>query len=189
MSASTLALLLSLALDDFAAGIAYGLAGLPRARWFRVGLIFSFFGVLLPLVGILAGRWLSDALGAAVAYLAGAFLIVTGVRALGDAVLADDEGTRQSSLSLETQSVALTALAVALDTTAVGLALGLTQLRLGPVLGYLAVQAFVAVLLGLALGRRVGARLGRAAAALAGAVFVLYGLALVFQTASGGSGG
>jgi hypothetical protein len=32
MSAATLALLLSLALDDFAAGIAYGLAGLPRAR-------------------------------------------------------------------------------------------------------------------------------------------------------------
>jgi len=77
-----------------------------RDDWFLVGLIFSFFGVLLPLVGILAARWLSYALGTAVAYLAGASVIVTGVRAVGDVLLADDEGTRQLSLSLETQSIA-----------------------------------------------------------------------------------
>jgi manganese efflux pump family protein len=190
MSATGILLSLSLALDVFAAGLAYGLAGLPRTRWLTVALVFSFFGVLLPVVGILVGRWLNDALGAAVAYVAGAFLIVAGLRALGDLFLADDDDdqSRPSRLSLEPQAVALTGCVVALDNLAVGLTLGIVEIRLGPLLGYLALQAFVATLLGLALGRRLGARLGQHAEALGGAVFVLYGLALVLQTAFRGGG-
>ena len=188
MSAAALLLLLPLALDDFAAGLAYGLAGMPRARWFTVALVFSFFGVLLPVVGILVSHWLTDALGEAVAYLAGGFLVVTGLRGLGDVFLAgpNRQGS-EASLPLEPRAIALTAFVVSLDTLAVGLALGVVPIRLGPLLGYLAVQSFGAALLGLALGRRVGARLGWGAAALAAAVFALYGLALVLQTALGGS--
>ncbi len=149
-----------------AAGLAYGLAGLPRQRWFAVALIFSFFGVLLPLIGIVAGRWLSDALGAAIAYLAGGFLIVVGLRALGDVFLSRTEDAASSSLSLEARAVVLTGCVVALDNLAVGLALGVAPFRLGPILGYLAIQSFVATLLGLVLGQRLGSRLGPGAEAL-----------------------
>jgi putative Mn2+ efflux pump MntP len=133
MNIGSLVLLVSRALDDLAAGVAYGpAAGLPRARWFTVALLFSFFGVLLPVVGILAGRCLIEVLGDAVAYLAGCFLIVTGVRGLGNVFVADeDEGSGESSLSLEPQAVALTAFVVALDTLAVGLALAVVPIRLG----------------------------------------------------------
>jgi putative Mn2+ efflux pump MntP len=189
MSASSFLLLLTLALDIFAAGIAYGLAGLPRSRWLRVSLVFSFLSTLLPLVGIVAGRWLSGALGDAVAYLAGGFLIVTGLRALGDAFLSDDddESSKQGAISLEPQSIALTALVVALDNLAVGFAFGVLPIRIGPLLGYLAIQSFLAAVLGLFLGRTLGSRLGSGAAALGGAIFVLYGLVLVLQTAFGTS--
>ncbi|MBV9512034.1 MAG: manganese efflux pump [Caulobacteraceae bacterium] len=177
MSITTAVLALSLALDVFAAAIAYGLAGLPRSRWLGVAFVFTFFGVLLPLLGLLAGRWLTDALGSAVAFLAGGFLVVAGLRALGEVLL---PGTHEkSSVSLEPQAIALTACVVALDNLAVGLALGVSQLRLGPVLGYLAVQAFGASLLGLVLGVRLGARLGERAGALGGLVFVAYGLILL----------
>jgi putative Mn2+ efflux pump MntP len=190
VSLGAVLLALSLALDVFAAGLAYGLMGLPRQRWFAVALIFSFFGVLLPLIGIVAGRWLSDALGAAIAYLAGGLLIVVGLRALGDVFLANtrtDEGS--SSLSLDARAVILTGCVVALDNLAVGLALGVAPVRLGPILGYLAIESFVATLLGLALGQRLGSRLGPGAEALGGAVFVRYGVALVVQTAlSAGAG-
>ncbi|MBV9327771.1 MAG: manganese efflux pump [Chloroflexi bacterium] len=183
MSLSTFILSLTLAVDIFAAGLAYGLAGLPRARWFTMALVFSFFSTLLPVVGILAARWLSDALGTAIAYLAGGFLIVTGLRALGSVFVAGD-GQQESKLSLEPGALAVTAFVVAVDNLAVGLALGILPIRLGALLGYLAVQSFVAALLGLALGQRLGTRLGTGAAALAGAVFVVYGMVLVLQTAS-----
>jgi putative Mn2+ efflux pump MntP len=186
MSLSTFVLSLTLAIDIFAAGLAYGLAGLPRARWFTMALVFSFFSTLLPVLGIVAARWLTDALGAALAYLAGGFLIVTGLRALGSAFVQAD-GEEESKLSLEPGAMAITAVVVALDNLAVGLALGILPIRLGALLGYLAVQSFVAALIGLALGQRLGTRLGSGASALAGAVFVLYGAVLVFQTASGGS--
>jgi putative Mn2+ efflux pump MntP len=177
-------LLIPLGLDDFAAGLAYGLAGLPRARSFTTALIFSFFGVLLPLLGIVSGRWLSVAFGAAVAYLAGGFLIVTGLRGIGDVFLSGaDKGGAESSVPLDPQAVALAGLVVAIATLAVGLALGVTPGRPAPLLGYLAVQGFVAVLLGLAFGGRVGAQLGRKAAGLAAALFVVYGIFLVLQTA------
>jgi manganese efflux pump family protein len=185
VSVGAVLLALSLALDVLAAGLAYGLAGLPRQRWFAVALIFSFFGVLMPLIGIGAGRWLSDAFGAAIAYLAGAFLIVVGLRALGDVFLSSADDAGSSSLSLEPRAVILTGCVVALDNLAVGLALGVAPFRLGPILGYLAIQSFVATLLGLVLGQRLGSRLGPGAEALGGAVFVLYGVVLVVQTALG----
>ncbi|MBV9354317.1 MAG: manganese efflux pump [Chloroflexi bacterium] len=183
MSVGPVLLALSLALDVFAAGLAYGLAALPRQRWFAVALIFSFFGVLMPLIGIVAGRWLSDTLGAAIAYLAGGFLIVIGLRALGEVFLPGADHAASSSFSLEPRAIILTGCVVALDNLAVGLALGVAPVRLGPILGYLAVQSFVAAALGLALGQRLGSRLGPGASALGGAVFVLYGGALVVQTA------
>jgi putative Mn2+ efflux pump MntP len=184
VSVAAVLLALSLALDVLAAGLAYGLAGLPRRRWFAVALIFSFFGVLMPLIGVVAGRWLSDTLGAAVAYLAGGFLIVVGLRALGEAFFGGRDEASSSSLSLEPRAIALTGCVVALDNLAVGLALGVAPVRLGPILGYLAIQSFVATLLGLALGQRLGSRLGPGAEAVGGAVFVLYGIALVIQTAT-----
>jgi hypothetical protein len=47
MSVSTFVLTLTLAVDIFAAGLADGLAGLPRGRWFTMALIFSFFSTCL----------------------------------------------------------------------------------------------------------------------------------------------
>jgi putative Mn2+ efflux pump MntP len=74
---------------------------------------------------------------------------------------------------------------IVFDNLAVGLALGILPIRFGALLVYLAVQSFVVALIGLALGRRLGTRLGNGAAALAGGVFFIDGVVLIFQTASG----
>jgi putative Mn2+ efflux pump MntP len=56
------------------------------------------------------------------------------------------------------------------------------EIAIAPVLVYLAVQGFVATMLRLMLGKRLGSRLGDAAHALAGAVFVVLGLLIIIQT-------
>jgi putative Mn2+ efflux pump MntP len=61
--------------------------------------------------------------------------------------------------------------------------LSLVEIAIAPVLVYLAVQGFIATWLGLLLGKRIGSRLGDAAHALSGAVFVVLGLLIIMQTA------
>jgi manganese efflux pump family protein len=77
----------------------------------------------------------------------------------------------------------LTGVAVSLDKLAVGVSLSVVEIAIAPVLVYLAVQGFVATMLGLMLGKRLGSRLAEAAHVLAGAVFVFLGLLIIVQTA------
>jgi putative Mn2+ efflux pump MntP len=62
--------------------------------------------------------------------------------------------------------------------------MAVVEVSLGPVLAYFAVQGFVATLAGLALGGRLGSRLGDAAHLVAGGVFVVLGAIIVYQTAA-----
>ena len=184
MSLTGFALLLSLAVDVFAAGLAYGLSGLRRQRWIATAVIFSLFGIALPLIGIVAGRWLSDALGAAAGIIAAIVLIGVGVRALVETYLGRaQEATDDPKLSHDLRSISVIGLIVALDAMAVGFALAVADINIGAVLAAFAVQTFCVTLLGLALGTRLGSRLGQGAEALAGGVFVVYGVALLIQTA------
>jgi putative Mn2+ efflux pump MntP len=185
-------LALSLGLDVFAAGLAFGLAGLPGVRWPRVALLFAVLGGLMTVLGLLLGRWLGETLGDGATFLAGAVLIVVGGRALseawrvrrsehdGDAPAADAAlGGAPTGISLRPAAVLMTGLVVTLDKLAVGIPLGTSGLRAGPLLAYIVVQGFVFTLAGLALGRRLGGLIGAAADLLAGTVFVAIGLLLV----------
>jgi putative Mn2+ efflux pump MntP len=78
------------------------------------------------------------------------------------------DGSDESKISLEPGAMAIRAVVVALDNLAVGLALRILPIRFGALLGYLAVQSCVVALIWLALGRRLGTRVGNGAAALAG---------------------
>jgi putative Mn2+ efflux pump MntP len=183
MTIGVVLLALSMGLDVFAGGLALGIAGLPRPRWTRTAVVFACVGVVLLALGVLAGRLLSDTLGSVASYLAGGLLLVLGLRAVGDVVLGGyDEGS--SSRPLDPRSVLLTGFVVSLDKLAVGVAMAVVEVSLGPVLAYFAVQGFVATLAGLALGGRLGSRLGDAAHLVAGGVFVVLGAIIVYQTAA-----
>jgi putative Mn2+ efflux pump MntP len=183
MTIGVVLLALSMGLDVFAGGLALGIAGLPRPRWTRTAAAFALFGVVLLALGVLFGRLLSDTLGSVASYLAGGLLLVLGLRAIGDVILGgyDDESTPRS---LDPKSVLLTGLVVSLDKLAVGVALAVVEVSLGPVLAYFAVQGFLATLAGLWLGKRLGSRLGDAAHLVAGGVFVVLGAIIVYQTAA-----
>jgi putative Mn2+ efflux pump MntP len=169
----------ALGLDVFAGGLALGLDGLPRARWVRTGLYFAVAAGLMTLAGVLAGRWLGDALGDLATYLAGGLLLLLAARAIGKGWPGRHGGPAAPEEPPGLARVALTGLAVTLDKLAVGLSLGATGQRAGPLLALLVGLCFLFTLLGLALGERVGGRLGGAADLLAGAVFGAIGLALL----------
>ncbi len=179
----------SLGLDTLAVALGLGLGGLPRARWLRVGLTFACFEGLMPIVGLLLGQGLGERLGGFATYAAAGILIVLGGLEIREALQSDDDNdddVPEPPADAEHQrSLLLTGLSVSLDELAVGLALGVLHVPLGPALAYIALQAFVVTFVGLRLGERLGKRLGERAELAAGVVLALLGLALLLSAITG----
>jgi manganese efflux pump family protein len=171
-------LALPLALDVFAAGLVFGLAGLERSRWVGIAFGFAAIGGTLMAVGILLGDVLEGTFGTVALYIAAAVLLVIGLRGISHGIQSGDGGT---TTSLSTRKIAATALAIAVDKLAVGLSFAVLEAPLGTMVVIVAGQVFVATLLGLSLGKRLGTRAGDAAEIIAGFVFTGLGLAILYK--------
>jgi putative Mn2+ efflux pump MntP len=88
----TIALIaVSIGLDNFAASIAIGLAGIDRRLRLRIAVVFGLFEAGMPLVGLLAGRGLAHTLGGSAHILGGGLLIATGAHAIVATLRSDDD--------------------------------------------------------------------------------------------------
>ncbi len=185
---ATAIIFLSLGLDTLAVSLGLGLSGLPRNRWLRVGLTFALFEGLMPVIGLLIGQRLGTALGAIATYVAAAILVVIGGLEIREAIVDDDdddEGIDLNPTAEKKRPLLLVGLSVSLDELAVGFALGVLHVPLGPALAYIAIQAFALTFVGLLIGRRLGKRLGERAELAAGVVLALLGLALFLGEITG----
>ena len=171
-------LALPLALDVFAAGLVFGLGGMERSRWVGTAFGFAAIGGTLMAVGILLGGVLEGAFGTAALYIAAAVLLAIGLRSISHSRQSSDGRT---TASLSTRKIAAIALAIAVDKLAVGLSFAVLEAPLRTMVVIVAGQAFVATLLGLFLGKRLGTRAGAAAEIIAGLVFTVLGLAILYK--------
>jgi putative Mn2+ efflux pump MntP len=165
---------LPLAIDSFAAAATVGAAGLSRRQRLRVTLIFTLFEGGMPLVGLALGAPLAHAIGHWTTYLAAAVLVGIGLWML----FADDDQARDV-LRARGLAVLGLGLAISVDELAIGFGLGLARLPVIGVLVAIAVQAFVAVQLGLALGSRVGERWRERAERIAAVALIAVAVLLV----------
>ena len=115
-------------------------------------------------------------------YVAGAVLVIVGLEAIIDTLFHQkDPGDFLENIA--TQDIIKTGLMVTLDKLAIGVTLAFVDVPLGGLIAYLVVQSFVATLIGLMLGKRLGAQFGKAAKVLAGSIFFILGAVIVLQTA------
>ena len=184
-------LILSLGLDTFALSTALGVAPLPARVRLRLAVTFALAEGLMPAVGLLLGRPLGATIGRWDVIAAGVLLIATGLWMLREGLEEDDddESDEQAAILRAAASGGLPllgiALSVSLDELAAGFSFGVLRVPVVPALAAIALQALVVSLCGLWLGRRIGARLGERAEAVAGAVLVLLGLALIVARVTG----
>jgi manganese efflux pump family protein len=176
-----LALLLvagSLGLNNLAASIAIGMSGVDQAARTRTALAFGLFEAGMPVVGLLVGRQLSHALGAAANTVGGLLLIAVGAQVTISAV----RSPHNSHQPVEPQRMAkllILAAALSIDNLVVGFALGAYRAPLALSVAVIALVSVGLSLVGLELGARLGARVEHRSELLSGLVLIAVGLAIL----------
>jgi putative Mn2+ efflux pump MntP len=176
-----LAFVLPLGLDSFAVAAALGASQVtPAWQRLRISLVFVIFEGGMPLIGLALGSALARGIGHAADYLAAAAVICIG----GWMLAADnDDEENKASRIMTSRGLALAGLgiSISLDELAIGFSLGLVRLPVSAVLVAIAVQAFLAAQLGLALGAKIAGRWRERAERAAGIALILLGAYLITQ--------
>ena len=144
----------------------------------RISLVFVIFEGGMPLIGLGLGAALAHGIGQVAGYLAGSAVIAVGAWMLlpGD----KDEDEKPSRLT-SSRGLALIALGISISPNelAIGFSIGLTHLPVIAVIVAIALQAFLAAQLGLAIGAKIGEHWRERAAQAAGIALILLGAYLI----------
>ena len=147
-----LAFVLPLGLDSFAVAAAIGASQPTTLRQrMRISLLFMIFEGGMPLIGLGLGAALARGVGGITSYVAGVALIGLGAWTL---LASDQDEEEKASRFAGSHGLALFGLgiSISLDELAIGVTIGLDRLPMSAVLVAIALQAFLAAQLGLALG-------------------------------------
>jgi putative Mn2+ efflux pump MntP len=176
-----LAFVLPLGIDSFAVAAAIGAAQVTTAwQRLRISLIFVVFEGGMPLIGLGLGAALAHGIGQVADYVAAAAVIGIG----GWMLFADDEDEEDKAARITTsRGLALVGLgiSISLDELAIGFSIGLSRLPVIAVIVAIALQAFIAAQLGLALGAKIAERWRERAERLAGIALILLGMYLIAE--------
>jgi manganese efflux pump family protein len=176
-----LAFVLPLGLDSFAVAAAIGAVQTTTAwQRVRISLVFVIFEGGMPLIGLGLGAALAGGIGQAAGYLAGGAVIAIGAWML---LAGDEEDKEKASGLLTSRGLALVAvgISISLDELAIGFTIGLAHLPVTAVIVAIALQAFLAAQLGLAIGARTGERWRERAEQVAGIALILLGAYLITE--------
>jgi manganese efflux pump family protein len=176
-----LAFVLPLGIDSFAVAAAIGAAQATTAwQRLRISLLFVVFEGGMPLIGLGLGAALAHGIGQVADYVAAAAVIGIG----GWMLFADDEDEEEKAARITTsRGLALIGLgiSISLDELAIGFSIGLSRLPVIAVIVAIALQAFIAAQLGLALGAQIAERWRERAERLAGVALILLGIYLIAE--------
>jgi len=175
-------LALAMSTDAFAAAIAKGAAlrkpGLPQAL--RIGLLFGCIETITPLIGWALGSLAADAIRQWDHWIAFVLLLGLGGRMIWLSFGADEEeeeaGGSQNFLVL-----VLTAVATSIDAMAVGVGLAFVDVSIVHAAIAIGIATTTMVTIGVLLGRRLGAAVGRNAERIGGVVLVLVGTTILIE--------
>lgn len=166
----------ALGMDAFSVGLGMGMFKLRLKQVFKIGVIVGLFHVLMPLLGIVAGRFLSDKFGEIAAYIGGGLLILLGLQMLWSSLQKEDE----SLITPVGFGLFIFAVSVSLDSFSVGLTLGIFGAKTILVLSLFGIGAAVLTWIGLLIGRKVQGWLGSYSVSLGGAILLAFGIKLIF---------
>jgi putative Mn2+ efflux pump MntP len=162
----------ALGLDAFSLGIGIGMKGIRLLNILKISLVIAIFHVLMPLMGMFMGHYVSSLLGGVATAAGGLLLVLLGIHMIYSSV----SGGLKQSIDLDSLwGLLLFALMVSVDSFSVGVSLGmfatdllLTVLLFGTFGGLMSI-------LGLLLGRRMRHWVGEYGEAFGGVILLIFG--------------
>jgi putative Mn2+ efflux pump MntP len=182
MNLPAIALLaLAMSADAFAAAVGKGSA-LQRPRWseaVRTGLIFGAIEAVTPIVGWALGYAAADYVKTGDHWIAFMLLVILGVRMIVVAWRAPEEGASERPARHSFLLLAATGFATSIDAMAVGVSLAFLTVNILPIAAAIGFTTFVAVTVGVMVGRVLGKVAGRWAEAVGGVLLIAIGTAIL----------
>jgi putative Mn2+ efflux pump MntP len=171
-----------LAMDAFAVAIGAGLTlRAPDARQtFRLAWHFGLFQALMPVIGWAAGRTVADWLAPVDHWIAFGLLAAIGAKMIYEAIW-QDEDEKSRADPTKGWSLVLLSVATSIDALAVGLSLALLGVSIWYPALVIGVVAAAFTIVGLQLGKRFGALLGRRVEVLGGVILIGIGLKILVE--------
>ena len=174
---------IGLAMDAFAVSIAAGLTlkTVDARQTFRLAWHFGLFQALMPIVGWLAGLSIERWIAPVDHWIAFGLLAAIGSKMIYEAFRdADDEEARRGDPT-KGWSLVLLSLATSIDALAVGLSLALLDVSIWWPALVIGLVAGAFTTLGIRLGSRFGAVLGRRMEIVGGIVLVAIGVKILVE--------
>ncbi|WP_199478360.1 manganese efflux pump MntP [Peribacillus saganii] len=167
----------ALGMDAFSVGLGMGMFKLRLKQIFVIGLTVGVFHVVMPLLGMAAGRFISGQFGTFAAYAGGILLLILGLQMFYSGL----KGGEETLLAPVGVGLFVFALSVSLDSFSVGLTLGIYGARTAVTVICFGAAATILTWLGLLVGRKVQGILGVYSEVLGGSILCAFGIKLLLS--------
>jgi manganese efflux pump family protein len=174
---------IGLAMDAFAVSLGVGLklCTVDPRQTFRLSFHFGLFQALMPVLGWLLGLTFAGLIESVDHWIAFALLSAIGGRMLYEAFRGDGESVGAVSDPTKGLSLVVLSVATSIDALAVGLSLALLRVDIWYPALVIGLVAGALTFVGLRLGCRFGALLGRRMEAVGGVILILIGVRILFE--------
>jgi len=162
----------SASLSNFGGAVGLGVLPLTRRLRFEIAAIFLLMELVMPVAGLLLGSRLAGPIGSKGQPAAGLVLVAIGVYTL----LETRRETKDLKIPVRRRTIVLLAVALSLDNLVVGFGLGLLHAPVVVAALFMGGCSLVLTVIGLELGRQLGARVGERSELFSGIVLVAAGL-------------
>jgi len=166
----------ALGMDAFSVGMGMGMFKLRLRQIFKIGITIGLFHVWMPLVGMLAGKFLSDKFGTFASLVGGLLLIMLGVQMVWSS-LRKSEGPVMTPVGF---GLIIFATSVSLDSFSLGLTLGIYGAKTIVVIICFGVVATILTWAGLLIGKKAQGWVGSYSTALGGSILLAFGIKLLY---------
>lgn len=173
---SILFLALALGMDAFSVGLGLGMQRLRLKRIALIGIVVGIFHILMPFIGILIGKFISEGIGQITILLGGLLLVGIGAQMLFSAF---NHELKKVIQPIGT-GLLLLSFSISIDSFSVGLGLGMSGVKTALVLFMFGAASMVLSWIGMLLGKKVRGLLGAYSEILGGSILIAFGLKIIF---------
>ncbi|MCL6517410.1 MAG: manganese efflux pump MntP family protein [Alicyclobacillus sp.] len=168
---------MALGLNNALASVALGTTPMRRSQQLGTAVLFGLFEAMMPLLGLYLGGRLAEVIGGASRYIGVGVLVLLGVYLLAKR---DEAPEGPPARTLGARSLLL-AIALSLDNLTVGFGLGMLRVPVGLAALVFGLVSLTMTLVGLEVGRWLGARMTVPADRLSGLVLLCIAVVMWFS--------